>query len=70
MLRVKDENGMVIDGIFKDQNGSIVVSNNKEYHKYIQEKNIKESVESLSNEVKDLKDMVTKLIEVMNNGTK
>lgn len=65
MLRVKDENGNVINGLVKDNLGNIIVNNDKEYNRYIQEKNMQQSVNQLEHEVKELKSMITDLISAL-----
>lgn len=81
MIRVKDESGNIVPGLYKNELGAIVVKNNPEYQKYIQRKQEikiindlqkevseqKEIIESVVAEVQEIKTLLYKLI---NNDTR
>ena len=67
MLRVKDENGNVVPGLFKDDRGAIVVNDKPGYQKYLLEKQHQETINNLKQEVSELKDMIHALIANASN---
>lgn len=63
MLRVKDQSGNIIPGLFKDSLGNIIVNNNSEYDKYIQAKQQHEIINNLTKEVEELKQIIFSFID-------
>lgn len=73
MIKVKDENGNTIQGLYKDQRGCIIVEKNNEYDRYVLEKKQQETINNLTNEISELKDLINKIIssnEINKNSTK
>lgn len=64
MIRVKDQSGNIIPGLFKTGMGALVVKNDSEYDKYIQTKQQQEVINNLTQEVSELKTMVQNLISL------
>lgn len=64
MIRVKDQSGNIIPGLFKNGIGALVVKNDSEYDKYIQTKQQQEVINNLTQEVSELKTMVQNLISM------
>ena len=69
MLRVKDENGNIVHGLYKDQRGAIVVEKSSDYERYMLEKKRQETINNLSQEVSELKEIVHNLISVINKNS-
>lgn len=63
MLRVKDQSGNIIPGLFKDSLGNIIVKNDSEYDKYIQMKQQHEIINNLTKEVEELKQIIFSFID-------
>lgn len=63
MMHVKDESGNIIPGLFKDSVGAIIVEKNYDYNKYVQEKKRLDKINNLESEVKELKELIYKLLE-------
>lgn len=62
MLRVKDENGNIIPGLFKDSIGSIIVKDDSNYNAYVKQKQQQEIINNLTKEVSELKGLIEKII--------
>lgn len=69
MIKIKDETGHQLTGLFKDERGNIIVKNDVEYRKYLQSKQQQETINNLSKEVSDLKNMMQDLISTLKSGT-
>lgn len=69
MIKVKDIDGKEIRGLFRGENGSLVMHDNKLLEKYLREKSIKEQqqekIKSLESEVSELKSMLETLMQKM-----
>lgn len=63
MLRVKDQSGNIVPGLFKDSLGNIIVKNDSEYDKYIQMKQQHEIINNLTKEVEELKQIIFSFID-------
>lgn len=62
MIKVKDESGAVINGVYKDNLGNLIVGDVKEYNKYMYEKQQQEIINNLKEDVNSLKSMLTTII--------
>ena len=66
MIMVKDAQGNIIPGLFKDKSGALVVSDTAEFAKYKRQQQLAHSsterIKQLSNEVDSLKEMVAQLM--------
>lgn len=66
-MRVKDEQGNIIPGLYRTSNGSIIVDDKEGYDKYIKQRNTilnqKSSIDKLQDEVSNLKEMIATLIK-------
>lgn len=62
MIQVIDLSGNVVNGIFKKEDGSIVVKNDNEYLKAVSFKN---KIDSMQDEITTLNKLVNKLIQTM-----
>lgn len=69
MLRVKDENGNIIQGLYKDPMGSIVVEKNSDYERYLREKQQQEAINNLKQEFSELKAIIQNLIGAINKDS-
>lgn len=67
MIKIKDNSGQVMSGIFKDERGNLIVKNDIEYRKYLQSKQQQETINNLSKEVSELKSMMQDLISTFKN---
>jgi hypothetical protein len=63
---VKDNTGSVLKGLYRGHNGALVVHDPEEFNKYNREKSSKEEINRLSNEVQQLKELVTSLLREKN----
>lgn len=67
MIRVKDSNGRIVEGLFRDETGALIVKNDAELDKYLQQKRVvveqKETINRLSDEIEELKRMVNSLLK-------
>lgn len=66
MLRVKDENGNIVPGLFKDSLGAIVVKNDSEYNRYLNEKKQQQTISNLTDQIAELKELVNNLLLTAN----
>lgn len=66
MLRVKDEYGNIVQGLYKDQRGAIVVEKNSDYDRYLREKKHQETINNLQNEVSELRNAIQDLMSIIN----
>jgi len=55
MIKVTDERGNEIPGMYKNINGALIVNNNDDYRRYAREKKQAETINSLVKEVSELK---------------
>jgi len=76
MIRVKDENNNIINGLMKNEMGALIVSDVSEYNKYIQSKqqletinilkqdtlNISNELETIKEDINDIKNLLQTLI--------
>jgi hypothetical protein len=74
MLRVIDENGNVLEGLYRNEVGAIVIDDHEEYEKYILEKKRLEQINSLSSDMDTLKsemsELKTLLVDFLNKANK
>lgn len=72
MKRVVDNAGNVIQGLYRANDGSIVVDDSAGLDKYKKQKSVvsaqKQTIEKLSRDVEELKALVGALLEGKNNG--
>lgn len=61
MIRVKDQAGNIVPGVFKDALGTIVINNNHEYKQYLKDRQSTESINSLNNEIQKQKDLINNI---------
>lgn len=64
MLRVKDESGQIVRGVYKNSLGAILVDNQTEYEKY---KRQQETINTLNKKVDELTSLVHQLLEKVND---
>lgn len=69
MMKIKDNSGQVMSGIFKDERGNLIVKNDLEYRKYLQSKQQQETINNLSKEVSDLKSMMQEILSTLKNSS-
>lgn len=67
MIRVKDENGNIVDGIYKDSLGTIIVRKESEYKKHKQHKEV---INRLTDKIEHLSTTVDKLTKLVVELTK
>lgn len=67
MIKVKDNSGHVMSGIYKDERGYLVVKNDIEYNKHLRSVQQQETINKLSEEVSELKNMMSQLISTLKN---
>lgn len=65
MIKIKDDSGHVMSGIYKDERGYIIVKNDVEYNKHLRSVQQQETINKLSQEVSQLKEMISELISTM-----
>lgn len=65
MIKVKDERGNEISGMYKDVTGALIVHNDEEYRRYVREKKQTETITKLTKEVSELQTMVLKLTQTI-----
>lgn len=67
MIRVKDSNDVVIEGLYRDSNGVLIVKNDNELDKYNKQKQIildkNSAIQKMTDEIEELKRLVHSLIE-------
>lgn len=68
MIKIKDDSGHVMSGIYKDERGYIVVKNDAEYNKHLRSVQQQETINKLSQEVSQLKQMMSELISTIKSG--
>lgn len=68
MIKIKDDSGHVMSGIYKDERGYIVVKNDAEYNKHLRSVQQQETINKLSQEVSQLKEMMSELISTIKSG--
>lgn len=62
MMRVKDENGKIVEGVYKDSLGNIIVKKETEYKKY---KRQQEVINRLTDKIENLSDTVDQLAKLV-----
>lgn len=66
MIKVVDKNGEIVDGLYRNADGSLIVKNDQQYHQHQKVKDILEkqqkAVVDISNELQELKRMMSILI--------
>lgn len=67
MMKIKDDSGHIMSGIYKDDRGYIVVKNDAEYNKHLRSIQQQETINKLSQEVSELKEMMSELISNLRN---
>lgn len=65
MMKIKDDSGHVLSGIYKDDRGYIVVKNDSEYNKHLRSVQQQETINKLSQEVSELKELMSNLISTI-----
>ena len=72
MLRVKDEDGSILNGLYRDDVGAIVADETEEYTRYILEKQRLEQINTLSGDITNLKsemsDIKTMLLAILDKA--
>ena len=67
MIRVKDEAGQIVPGLYRDDSGALVVKDDPGLNKYNKQKSVvsaqKATIEKLTNDVEELKKLVGMLIK-------
>lgn len=66
MIQVKDQQGNIVPGLFKDSLGNIVVQDDLDYRRYNKEKKQAETINNLVKEVAELRQLVNHLLTVCN----
>ena len=73
MLRIKDESGNILSGLYRNDVGAIIADESEEYHRYLFEKqrleqinNLSDDVNSLKSEMKDIKNMLLAILDKAN----
>lgn len=69
MIKLKDEIGNVVPGLYKDNLGAIIVENDFEYNRYMIEKKQQETINNLTQEVSELKMLMNNLISTINKNS-
>lgn len=67
MMRVKDENGKIVEGVYKDSLGNIIVKKETEYKKYKQQQEV---INRLTDKIENLSDTVDQLAKLVMALTK
>jgi hypothetical protein len=67
MQRIKDLNGNIIDGLFRDETGAIIVNDSKNYRKYQTETTRLQEINRLNSKIESLEQMVMQLITKLEN---
>ena len=66
MIKIKDETGNVVPGLYRDSVGTIVVKDQDAYDRYMASKSIKlrdqAKISSLEAELRELKALITSII--------
>lgn len=62
MIRVKDENGKIVEGVYKDSLGNIIVKKETEYKKYKQQQEV---INRLTDKIENLSDTVDQLAKLV-----
>lgn len=72
MIKVKDQYGKEIPGLYRGKNGSLVVNDNDSFTRYKRQKQqtdfTKSKIEMLENEIHNLKFMLNKLMNAYENN--
>lgn len=63
MIRIKDETGQIISGIYREESGAILVDDSDSYGKYLKEKERTMEVVQLTSKVDALEKMVRQLLD-------
>jgi hypothetical protein len=64
-MKVADQSGTVIEGLFRTQTHGLSVKNPIAYQKYITEKQRIERLHNLENEVTDMKSTLSQILEIL-----
>lgn len=66
-MKVADVNGVILDGIVRNGNNGLVVTDKAAYQKYMAEKQRIEKLHSLEQEVTDIKSTLSQILEILKN---
>jgi len=67
MYIIKDENGNVVPGLYKNNRGAIVVKNDQEYAQYMKDIQQQETINNVIKEMTEIKSMLHQLLSVKIN---
>jgi len=71
-MKIRDESGNTVSGLYRDQLGNIIAKPNEEYNKYLLEKKRHKQISELISDVDYLKSEVSHiksmLLELINKG--
>lgn len=70
MIKVKDDSGAVVDGVYKDNLGNLIVCNDREYNKYLHDRRQQELINNLKEDVNSLKSMMMQIINKLEQTDK
>lgn len=65
LVKIADQNGAVIEGLVRNKNNGITVSDLPAYNKYIAEKQRIEKLHSLEKEVTEMKTTLSQILEIL-----
>ena len=61
-MKVKDQNGNIISGVFRTKHGGLIVSDQSAYDKYIKESEQAKRVLNMEKQIEELKSLVAQLL--------
>lgn len=64
-MKIADQNGTVIEGLYRTKNNGIAVNNAIAHQKYLAEKQRIEKLHSLEKEVTEMKSTLSQILEIL-----
>lgn len=66
MIRIKDQSGNIVPGLYKNELGAIVVNNNAEYQRYMQAKHQVEAINKINEDIDRQEQAINIIMSEMN----
>lgn len=65
-MKVKDQNGNIVSGVFRTAQGGLVVDDQSSYSKYIKESEQAKKMSNMETQIADLQCLVAELLTKLN----
>lgn len=70
MMKIKNSDGSILNGVYKTELGAIIIDDKKEFNKYKMERERILKMNNMERELHELKSMLAQLLEKNNNSNR